>query len=156
MADGDATRTVLLLDFPLRLMDRARQHRDALLREFAFLVHGRETSGVPARLLEIAAESDARYAGLNPESEDLCDEALARGDEYIDLELHVPDHFRQHIIDTVPVLLEVDEFCRSGQMLTLVPPDDLREFWVWYLLEFVRQIEGQPPIAWQDHPALLS
>jgi hypothetical protein len=56
----------------------------------------------------------------------------------------------------VPVLLEVDEFCRSGQMLTLVPPDDLREFWAWYLLEFVRQIEGQPPIAWRDHSALLS
>jgi len=139
---------VELRNLPLRLLDRARQHGDALVREFAFVVHGGDSSGVPARLLEIAAVSDARYANLNPEAERLCDEALARGEEFLDVEVFVPSDFRDHIIEAVPVLLEVEEFCRTGQMLTLVPPDDLRAFWVWYLAEFVRQIDGEPPQPW--------
>jgi len=148
MPPPERTHAVLLRNLPLRLLDRARQHSDALVREFAFVVHGGDDSGVPARLLEIAADSDANYANLNPEAERLCDDALARGEEFLDVEVTVPSHFRDHILAAVPVLLEVEEFCRSGQMLTLVAPDDLRAFWVWYLGEFVRQIEGQPPQPW--------
>ena len=84
------SRRILLLDFPLALMDRARQHRDALLREFAFIVNTENESSVPARLLEIARHSDEHYADLNPESELLCDEAIARGETSLDLELVVP------------------------------------------------------------------
>ena len=142
------SRRILLLDFPLALMDRARRHRDALLREFAFIVNTENESSVPARLLEIARHSDEHYADLNPESELLCDEAIARGETSLDLELVVPPDFEFAVLSAVPVLLEVEEYCRRGDMLTLVPADDLRQFWAWYLMEFVRQMHGEPPIAW--------
>ena len=44
------------------------------------------------------------------------------------------------------MLIEVDEYCRDGTLLTLATPDDLRAFWIWYLGEFVRQIDGEHPI----------
>jgi hypothetical protein len=143
-------RRVVLLDFPVRLLDRARKQRESLIREFAFLVHGGETEGVPARLLEIAAESDAHYAHLNPGAEEYCDDALARGEEFVDIEVYVPDDFRDHINRAIPVLLEVEQYCREGQMLTLMTPPDLRRFWTWYLGEFVRQIDGLAPTPWRE------
>jgi hypothetical protein len=144
-------RSVTLLDFPIELVQRAREHGEALLREFAMIVHGavdRDTN-VPNRLLELAAESDKRYSGLNPHAEDALDAARERGDECVDLQLEVPATFRDETLDAVPVLLEVEQYCRNGDLLTLVPADDLRLFWQWYLGEFVRQIDGEAPISWR-------
>jgi hypothetical protein len=154
MSDTDRPmRRVVLREFPLRLMDEARQHGEALIREFQMLVHADpEQAHVPRRLLELAEESDKRYEGMNPDAEAIADAALARGDEYVDLEVFVPDSFKDETLDAVPLLLEVEEYCRSGQLLTLVPSDDLRAFWAWYLGEFVRQIDGLEPIAWQARP----
>jgi hypothetical protein len=144
-------RRVVLRDFPIHRMDEARQHSEALVREFQMIVHADpETSRVPQRLLELAAESERRYAGLNPHAEEIVDDAIARGDEFVDLELLVPLTFRQETLDAVPLLLEVEEYCRSGQLLTLVPSDELRAFWVWYLGEFVRQIDGFEPVSWLE------
>jgi len=147
-------RRIELHDFPIDLMLRARQHSEALVREFALIVHGsQEDTRVPARLLELAAESERRYSGLNPHAEDVVEAAITRGDHYVDLELWVPETFKQETLDAVPVLLEVEEYCRNGQLLTLVTPDDLRLFWEWYLLEFVRQIDGLEPVSWLDYVA---
>ena len=35
-------------------------------------------------------------------------------------------------------LIEMDEYCRDGTLLTLATPDDLQAYWTWYLGEFVR------------------
>jgi hypothetical protein len=144
-------RSVVLLDFPLGEMQAARQHTEALVREFALIVHSTtaDDARVPQRLLELAADSERRYAGLNPHAEDIVDAAIARGDEYVDLELWVPETFKQETIDAIPTLLEVEEYCRNGQLLTLVTPEHLRTFWEWYLSEFVRQIDGEAPISWR-------
>jgi hypothetical protein len=143
---------IVLRDFPVRVMQSAREHSEALLREFAMIVHGvtDEDARVPQRLLELARLSEQRYAGLNPHAEAVVDEALGRGDEYVDLHLEVPVTFRQETLDAAPILIEVEDYCRRGEMLTLVPSDTIRAFWVWYLSEFVRQIEGQPPISWRE------
>jgi hypothetical protein len=144
-------RRVVLLDFPLALMQRAREQSEALVREFALIVHGATDAdtGVPERLLELAAESERRYSGLNPHAEDIVDAAMARGEEHVDLELSVPYTFKQETLDAIPVLLEVEDYCRHGQLLTLVTPEDLRRFWMWYLGEFVRQIDGEAPMSWR-------
>jgi hypothetical protein len=150
--NGPAKR-IILREFPLRLMDQARQHSEALIREFQLLVHADpETAHVPRRLLELAEESDKRYSGMNPQAEDIVEAALARGDEYVDLEVFVPVSFKRETLEAVPILLEVEEYCRNGQMLTLVPSEDLRAFWEWYLGEFVRQIDGLAPIGWRERP----
>jgi hypothetical protein len=148
-------RRVVLLDFPLREMQRAREHSEALVREFALIVHGAQDAdtGVPKRLLELAAESERRYEGLNPHAEDIVEAAIARGEEFVDLELSVPYSFKQDTLDAIPVLLEVEQYCRTGDLLSLVTPDDLRLFWMWYLGEFVRQVDGETPVPWREFVA---
>jgi hypothetical protein len=148
-------RSVVLLDFPVELVQRAREHGEALLREFAMIVHGASDhdTQVPKRLLELAAESEQRNAGLNPHAEDVLDAARERGDEYVDLDLEVPVSFKQETLEAVPILLEVEQYCRRGELLTLVPGDDLRLFWQWYLGEFVRQIGGEPAVSWRAFAA---
>jgi anti-sigma B factor antagonist len=48
------------------------------------------------------------------------------------------------------VLDEVDEHCRSGDMLTLVTPPDVSAYQRWFLGEFVRQIrDGVAPTPWR-------
>jgi hypothetical protein len=144
-------RQVVMLDFPLRIGVRARQHRESLLREFAIIaIGGGQQADVPKRLLEIAQLHDERYSGLNPEADDAVDAAIKRGEEFIDFVVDVPEQIKQDTVDLAPVLLEVDEYCRSGALLTLTPPDDIRAFWVWFLMEFVRQLSGEPPRAWRD------
>src|SRR2546423_720289 len=105
---------------------------------------------VPTRLIEIARMHDERYSGLNPQADDAVDAAMERGEEFIDFEVTVPERIKQDTVDLGPVLMEVDEYCRNGDLLTLSPPDDVRAFWIWFLGEFVRQLSGEPPLAWRD------
>lgn len=151
---GDPARRVVLVDFPLRVAGRAYQHREALLREFAIIaIGGGEQADVPKRLVEIATILDDRYAGLNPEAEDVLDAAARRKAEYLDLELTVPPRVKGDTLDLAPLLLEADEYCRTGGLLTLAPTDEMRTFWTWFLSEFVRQADGHVPRSWHDFPA---
>jgi hypothetical protein len=142
-------RTVSFRQFPLQIGVRARQHREALLREFAIIATGGgEEADVPKRLLEIARMHKERYAGLNPEADLAVDAAIARGDEYFDFEVAVPTRIKEDTVDLAPILLVVDEYCRNGDLLTLSPTEDVRAFWIWFLLEFVRQLSGEAPLPW--------
>jgi hypothetical protein len=149
----ESMRRVVLVDFPVRHMQRAQEHGEALLREFALIVHGADDAEarIPASLLELAAESERRYSGLNPDAQLIVEAAIARGDEFVDLELEVPATFKDETIEAIPLLLEVEQYCVRGDLLTLVPPADVREFWAWYLGEFIRQVDGGEPISWRDH-----
>ncbi len=151
---ADETRRVVLVDFPLRVAGRAYQHRAELLREFAIISFGGgEQADVPKRLVEIATILDERYAGLNPEADDVLDAAQARRSEFVDLELVVPPRVKGDTMDLAPLLLEADEYCRTGGLLTLAPTAEMRTFWMWFLTEFVRQADGQPPRSWCDYSA---
>lgn len=144
-------RSVALVDFPLQLGMRARQHRESLLREFAIIATaGGDEADVPKRLLEISRLHDERYSGMNPEADDAVDAAIARGEEYITIVVHVPEQIKEDTLDLAPVLLEVDAYCRTGDLLTLAPSDEVRRYWVWFLLEFVRQMNGEQPCSWHD------
>ena len=150
----DEARRVVLVDFPLYVAGRAYRHREALLREFAIIAFGGgEQADVPKRLIEIATILDERYNGLNPEAEDALEVAAERKAEYLDLELTIPRQLRNDTVDIAPLLLEADEYCRSGGLLTLAPTEEMRMFWTWFLTEFVRQSDGEPPVSWRDFSA---
>lgn len=143
-------RTVTLIDFPLQIGLRARQHSESLLREFAIIASGGgDGADVPKRLIDIAKLHDDRYAGLNPDADAAVDAAIARGEEFMDVVVSVPERIGQDTLDLANVLLEVDAYCRSGDLLTLSPSEETRSFWVWFLREIVRQVGGEPPGSWR-------
>ena len=66
------------------------------------------------------------------------------------IELDVPERVKGDTVELAPLLREVDEYCRTGDLLTLSPSDDIRAFWVWMLSEFVRQLSGEAPMSWHE------
>ncbi|HEV7526953.1 MAG TPA: hypothetical protein VGP92_18485 [Acidimicrobiia bacterium] len=151
---GDASNRVVLADFPLRVAGRAYRHRAALLREFAIIAFGGgEQADVPKRLIEIATILDEQYAGLNDDADDAIYAAASKNVEFLDVELAVPARVKGDTLDLAPLLLEADEYCRNGGLLTLAPSDEIRRFWIWFLSEFVRQTDGYPPRSWRDYAA---
>jgi hypothetical protein len=152
-------REVRIVDFPLRVALRARQHVESLSREFAIIaLGGGDEADVPKRLLEIARLSDERYGALNPEADAAVDEGFASNREFIDFTLYVPEQIKDDTVDMAPLLLEVDAYCRSGDLLTPPPSVEIRVFWFWFLGEIVRQVTGDQPTSWRgfDQPADMS
>ena len=143
---------VRLLRIPLRLWARASAHVDELLREFSLLQIGAEQDGmheVPRRLLDLVADLQARYAGVNDEPDVQRDAAMAAGLDSLDLVYRVSAETAQAVGDLIARLDEADEYCRSGDaLITLASPADQIEFRRWYLEEFRRQIDGHPPTPW--------
>jgi hypothetical protein len=143
---------VQLVEYPVRVGLRARQHRESVLREFAIIAsHGGEAADVPKRLVEISLHSDEIYADSTRSSEDAIDAAHARGEEHLTLEFAVPERFEVDARDTTSVLVEVYEYCTTGDLLTLTPPDDIKLYWIWLMGEFVRQTNGLGPISWREY-----
>ena len=139
-----------MIDFPLQIGLRARQHSESLLREFAIIASGGgDEADVPKRLLEIARLHDDRYAGLNPDADAAVDAGIARGEEFMDVVVSVPERIGPDTLELSGVLLEADAYCRSGDLLTLAPTPEVRAFWVWFLREIVRQVGGEQPESWR-------
>ena len=144
-------RQVILVDFPLEVGVRARQHSESLLREFAIIAsRGGDRADLPKRLTDLAQLHRERYSGSNPQADDAVDAALARGEEYLDLIVQVPDRVKDDTVELAPVLLEAVEYCNSGDLLTLAPSTEIKAFWTWFLSEFVFQLSGTPPRSWRD------
>ena len=144
-------RQVTLVDFPLRVARRAQQHRESLLREFAIIAsHGGERADLPKRLCELVQLHQERYSGQNPDAEAFIEAAIARGDEFVDIVVRVPETVRGDTQALVPVLLEAVEYCRTGDLLTLEPDAEITAYWTWFLGQFVLQLNAEPPSSWLD------
>jgi hypothetical protein len=145
--------TVRFVRFPLPLFSRARQHGEALLREFAIMAAGVTPPDVPKRLIELVRSLEARYGGLNAETEELVERALTRGDNEVDFEIRVPPEMSQVAKELRGMLDEADEYCRRGDLLTLATVDEQRDLRNWYLDEVVRQLDGKAPTPWPEWKA---
>ena len=148
--------TVHLLQLPVPLAARARQHFEELQREFTLMAATADDGAheVPARLTALVASLQQRYAGVNDEATERLERAIARGDAVVE------DHVLQVPPDAGPasralgaVLDEADEFCRQGRhLLTLETPPDLVAYRRWYLGEVVDQLGGAAPRPWGPRP----
>jgi hypothetical protein len=141
---------VHLMNLPVRVLAASRERHDELMREFALLALGGPTGrpDVPSRLLELIEILGVRYGHAAARPDELVDEAIARGDETIDLSYTVPAHVIEAADNLDALMHEADEFCRSEQLLTLARSDVMVEFASWYLEEFRRQVSGLPPQPW--------
>ena len=151
---------VRLLRFPLRVFARSAEHHDDLLREFALLAASRggaeqapsgaagRSADVPARLLVLVDELTRRFAGATRGVQEERAAALARGETELDLEYLVPAGIAEASRVLADMLDEADQFCRSGDLLTLATPPETSAFRRWYLTEVQRQASGEPPTPW--------
>lgn len=141
---------VYLLRLPVGVYQRAAEHNDELLREFALVRELQdEGGGLPARLLTLMEELRGRFGVFSAGPSTALAAAVAGGAPEIDLHYRVPPVVKQAVIDLGTLLDEADEFCRSGaELLTLTTPADALAYRRWFLGEFEAQIDGRAPTAW--------
>ena len=139
--------TVRILGMPLATMQRSAEHSDELLREFA-LIREDGSDHVPSRLLDLIEELRTRFGGFSEGPRQAMYDAIERGEATIDLQYDVPAEAGAAARRLGDLLDEADEFCRSGELLTMVTPPEDQAFRHWYLAEFERQIAGEPPRPW--------
>ena len=154
MSEAATLVEVRLEQLPLDVYRQTSEHNDELLREFALIKERDpdESRSVPRRLLALIAELEARFSAFSAEQTRQLEAALARGEKAIDLVYRVPPEVRQATIDLGRMLDEADDFCREGKdLLTLATPPAALAFRRWFLEEFVRQIDGEPPRPWPEY-----
>ncbi|MGH9265636.1 MAG: hypothetical protein ACRD1D_13190 [Acidimicrobiales bacterium] len=143
---------VEILGLPLDVYQRASEHNDELLREFA-LIREDGSDHVPARLLALIEELHGRFGAFTEGPTSALQGALVRGDRDIDLHYEVPAEAADGAVRLGALLDEADAFCRSGDLLTLATVPESLAFRRWFLDEFVSQIAGHPPRSW---PAFMA
>ena len=137
----DELVVVELLRLPLAVLTRAADHNLTLQRELA-LVHAADESGVaPARLLWLSQHLDQQYAAFNTAPRQTLQKAIEGDETHVDVRYEVPAHAAVAAAELGAALDEVDDYCRNGDLLTLVTPTEALSFRRWLLGEFIAQIQ---------------
>jgi hypothetical protein len=145
-------RPVRLLGVPVDLYLEASRHTAEIVREFALISFG-DRSGVnarvPDRLLELVAELRQRHRRSTDAIRVRIDEAAQAGEAVVDIELPA-DEAAADITERLTDLLDAaDEFCRSGDLLTLASSPDVVAWRHWWRDQVVSQIRaGAEPTPW--------
>ena len=147
----DELVVVELLSVPLAVLNRASDHNLTLMRELA-LVHTADESGVaPARLLWLSQHLDQKYAAFNTAPRERLQKAIEGDETHVDVRYEMPAHAALAAAELGAALDEVDDYCRNGDLLTLVTPSEALSFRRWLLGEFVAQIQdGARPTPWSE------
>jgi anti-anti-sigma factor len=142
-------RHVRVLGVPLDVHRRNSEHGEALRRELAFVANVRDPEGAPVRLYTLGVDLTARYGGLTVAQEAQISAAIAAGETTLDVEYDLPPEMADGIERFAGLLDELDDFCRDGDLLTLVTPAEGLAYRRWYLGEVVDQLrEGREPRPW--------
>ncbi len=141
----------VLLDYPLRIWARQQEHSDEVLREFTLLASGAssgEAPGAPARLIALAELFRDRFGRLVDAITATRLAALEAGADRMDWHVPLPRATPELIRQVQAVYVEVDEYCRSGDLLTLARPEDVVALQDWSTNEILAQFSSAEPIPW--------
>lgn len=145
-------RAVRLIGVPVDLYLEASRHMGEIVREFALISFGDRsgvTERVPAQLLELVDQLRKRYARNTDAIRSRVEEAARAGQETVDLELPGDDTAASITEDITELLDAADEFCRSGDLLTLAAPPQVVAWRHWWRDQVVAQVrEGAEPVPW--------
>ena len=143
---------VELLQLPLDVLARAQERSAELSREFSHIA-ATHSGSVPARLEALSQHLRGQYGGHVTPAQAAIDAAMDRGDATIDVTFRIPRSAGAASEGLLELLAESDEFCQSGDLLTLATPPDLIAFRYWYLGQFISQSAGGEPVPWPafDH-----
>jgi len=142
---------IVLRGCPIALLERTRRHTESLMREFAFIAESdREGTSVPARLVALVDRVRGRIPQLGGQVDDQVAVATADGATTIDLEIALPADGRAFALELSRVFDEAEEFCRTGDLLTLAESDEPHRFRSWYLAQYTDQLAGEAPTSWPE------
>jgi hypothetical protein len=150
-ADDDRV-DVVLAGLPVEVYRRSSEHSAELGRELQ-LLSGVPDGGasLPHQLRRLIYELASRYGPLNPQAERRLQDAVARGEDEVDVRYRVPRRTGEDVVALDRVLREVDEHCRADRwLLTMATPPEAERFREWVFGEICRQIDGEPPRRWAD------
>ena len=138
-----------ILDVPLALFVGFQQHFRELRREVRLLALAHESDYPLAKSLsDLFGSLDRQLRdGIGVEQ---IEAALAKGSESTDLVVHMPRATATTLVRFVELLELADEFCRAERLLSLARSAEQRKFQAWFLTEFVRQANGDPPLSWLE------
>ena len=161
MTAPDELLDVHMLQLPVPLAARAREHFEGLTREFTLIALSAGEEGahhVPARLMELVTSITAQFAGINSEADRRLEDAIDNGDAVIeDHVLRVPPAAAPASKALGDIIDEADDYCRQGEhLLTLAFPPDLAAYRRWYLGQVLDQLAGKPAVSWPDSPECRS
>jgi hypothetical protein len=145
-------RTVRLLGVPVDLYFEASRHTGEIVREFALISFG-DRSGlnerVPAGLLALVDELRGPRRRDADAIRKQFEDAARAGRETIDIEIPA-DERAATLTERITELLDAaDEFCRSGDLLTLASSPGVVVWRHWWRDQVVGQIrEGAQPEPW--------
>lgn len=154
LADADAYEIVgeaLLLDYPLRLWDRQQDHTRELLREFTLMlagVHSGTAHTPPRQLVELAQGFHERFGPLLESLHNVRQAELDAGRDRMDWRVPLMRSMPSLLQQVDEVLLAVDEYCASGEMLALSRSSEQIAFQTWVTDEIRRQLAGGKPVPW--------
>jgi len=144
--------TVRVLGVPLRAYAVFNRHLRELRREVRLLALAHESAYPLAKDLSDLFGSLERHL-RDVIGTDALDLATAQGHDVTDLEVPMSRAATQALSRFIELLDLADEFCREERLLSLARSPEQRRFQRWFLGEFVRQGNGEEPIAWAEVPA---
>jgi hypothetical protein len=153
---AEGLHTVRVIGLPIAVQVRAQEHADELARELTLIGAQLRQEGnvreLPDLLLTLIEEFGHHYSSFTDEQERLLADAMARGDETIDLTYHVRASAGAAAESLGEALDQADAYCSSGRhLLTLATPEDLVAYRRWFLSQFTNQVTGAPPLSWDDY-----
>ena len=150
---SDVLRSVELRGVPLALASRSTDHFATLLRELA-LIDASDDVTAHRRLIALSGELQEKYARLGAAQRERAEAAVAAGATTLDLNYQVPPDLADDFDRLETLLAEVDDFCRNGELVTLVTPVDLSRYRTWLFDEFRAQLrESAAPRKWTEPAA---
>ena len=154
---------VRLLGVPVQDYLALEAHHDAMIREFALLslqLAG-DTSTAPRRIVELGEELERRFPSVRSATGTAVRDAAETGQPHVDIAFSVTEQQVEDSEVILELLEEVDEFCRSGALLTMPTPPQLVALRRWLVMDVSAQVRRQaaptpgPELASPDAHALL-
>ena len=144
MRKRSAKRTVELLGFPVAAYLESRAHVDALARELLLVALGGAPTRDPATTARVCELVDAyarsHESDLWRATHRRIEEAAARGEDAVDLRFVLPVEVAGGVEQFRALLEEAEEYCRSGDLLTVEASPQVRRLRAWYFEQVVGQL----------------
>ncbi|MCU1676788.1 MAG: hypothetical protein JWM93_1546 [Frankiales bacterium] len=146
---------VQILGFPLDIQQVSNAWHDELLREFALVALSHDDGAEVSRhLLELVERTRSNYSEFTTDVESSQMEMHSAGAARGDFLYRVPATIADACAELDVALDRSEEFCASGNLLTMQPPAVVSAFRRWLLREFVGQIRrGAQPTSWDTYVA---